>query len=168
MTQRFLITGLPRSRTAWFSTVAGALHEPIAQQGYAAFRPKWKEGQGVSDSHAAAHLPAILTDLAPRTLIVQRPIAEVLASLGALFTGRVYYNADRLLNYVLMLQSRIDQCATSPLVRRVAYECLDDIDTLYQCFDWLGVNPANLEQAMHMQIVSSIDWNLQQIRMRAA
>ena len=96
MTGRFLITGLPRSRTAWLSVVADMMpgatceHEPLH------WLPRWEDvGQiwerstsrfaGVSDSGLAVHLAEVLARFAPRTVIVLRSISAVRGSLARIW-----------------------------------------------------------------------------------
>jgi len=98
MVSRFLITGLPRSRTAWLAalcnTVAGAVcwHEPCAraaswQMACAAWYRASPRFIGLSDPTLAVHLGAILKDHAPRVLWIDRPVADVEASLARLGFG---------------------------------------------------------------------------------
>ena len=148
MSKRFLITGLPRSRTAWLAVASGALHEPISLHG-PAWIADWQDGEGVSDSGAAPFLPFILKTVAPRTLIIERPRAEVVASLVAYF-GRpdLEGEIDALLDAPLRGLS-----VESPLIRRVDYHRLADLACVEDCLDWLGCErPKNLAQLSHMNI----------------
>jgi hypothetical protein len=159
---RFLITGLPRSRTAWLAVATGALHEPISRDGWALFCRRWADGTGVSDSGAAFHLPQIAAAYAPQVLIVERPYDDVVASLHRFCWGRVALDwaalAPRLAEAEAMLAGHHGKTL------RVAYEALNDIGVLRECFAHLGVpEPANLEQLMHMNIQSDLHWNVAQL-----
>ena len=156
---RFLITGLPRSRTAWFAVATGALHEPFSREGFSFF-PKWADG-GISDSGAGSVLGAIIHDFKPRTLVIDRPMGEVVISLrdyGVWFDG-----AEGLLGR-LYQALQYDH----PLIKRVAYDDLRDHRVMEGCMDWLGVKVPNLHQLMHMNIQSDLAWNLNLLRERAA
>src|SRR5215472_13650222 len=84
---RFLISGLPRSRSAWFAVATGALHEPISREGYRDF--VWPAGTGVADSGAGLWLAEIMDDFAPRVLIVERNVDEVIESIRRYVGSRV-------------------------------------------------------------------------------
>lgn len=163
MSGRFLITGLPRSRTAWWAVATGALHEPISQQGYDAF--DWKAGEGVSDAGAGMHLAKILADHACKTLIVERPMAEVIASLALFLEGRqVDWEFIRFkLNDLAEALQHDD-----PLIKRVRYDDLAIPGVVLSCVQWLGVKPRNLAQLMHMNIQTDLGYNLGLLRARAA
>jgi hypothetical protein len=161
---RFLITGLPRSRTAWWAVVTGALHEPISRRGR--LWP-WHDGEGFSDSGAAMHLDEILNLLAPRTLIVERPRAEVLASAWAYLAPLKLTDKEAFWRLLDHASANLD-AARSPLIKRVAYRDLGDIETVRACLDWLGVaEPRHLEQLLHMNIQSDLNWNRAQLRSAA-
>lgn len=164
---RFLITGLPRSRTAWFAVATEALHEPISREGWLPFMPKWKPNQGVSDGGAGMFLRDILATYSPRTLIIDRPLIEAARSFYAYAAPHVPLDGDRLITSLARLQDALAH-VSDPQVKRVPYHALNDIDVLHECFDWLGVNPRNLEQLMHMNIQSSMQWNLARFHERVA
>lgn len=95
MTARpFLISGLPRSRTAWASVLCTTqnsicYHEPCVKfkkwddlvDLYQRETPKFV---GVSDSSVVFLLPWILETIQPRTVIIERNVGEVKASLDRL------------------------------------------------------------------------------------
>src|ERR1700676_5601924 len=88
----FLITGLPRSRTAWLARVATiegwskCEHEPSIRLGsYDHLLAYWNAQPGpylgISDYHLSQILPNILKTVQSRTLIVGRDHDEVRTSL---------------------------------------------------------------------------------------
>lgn len=164
---RFLVTGLPRSRTAWFALATGALHEPISQQGYAEFAPKWRDGMGVSDAGAGMHLHAILSDLKPKTLIVERPCADVFASMITYCEGRFHLDRDALWGRLAMLEHALAE-TDHPLIKRVRYADLEVPGVALSCMKWLGVKPVNLAQMLHMRVESDLSFNLSLLKQRAA
>ena len=149
MYEPFFITGLPRSRTAWWAVVTGAIHEPKIIP---------KPWGGVSDSGLGIFLPGMIHSFRPRTLIVERPKADVMASLKA-YLRPVAMNWDN-------VSVQLDQLLTalsmeSPLIKRVAFKDLNDLETVRECLDHLHVpEPRNLEQMLHMVVNSSLDYNL--------
>lgn len=161
---RWLVTGLPRSRTAWFALATGAKHEPISHLGYRKFR--WADGTGVSDSGAALYLRDIVREVSPRTLIVERPVGEVITSFLAYAQG---VDVNRMV-LARSLHSMREQLAKveSPLIKRVAYRDLDDLTVMRACMAWLGVDPPNLEDLMHFNVQSQLSWNLEMLKKRAA
>lgn len=148
---RFWITGLPRSRTAWFAVAMRAagqscFHELTAEtRHFAELKARWTEGN--SDSACGLFADRILEEIGPRTLIVERPVEEVLGSLSAVF-GRdmgglrapLEHLADRL---------RLKH----PLIKRVRFADLEDRDALVEAAEWLA--PGSGEQVaslMNMKI----------------
>lgn len=134
--QRFLIAGTPRSRTAWLAalcnTVPGTIcyHEPIA------YHPTWQatarlwEGKnheriGISDSGFSFHIGALIAMYRPRILIVDRPEAEVYASLAAV--------GIPLCNYHKLVMDALEPWRDHSLVRSVPFDALADNFTLHGC-----------------------------------
>jgi hypothetical protein len=136
----FFITGLPRSRTAWLSAVcdgvpgAACFHEPLRRF------TRWEDaGQlwadhptatetkfaGISDSGLGFHAAEIIERWKPQTVIVERPIDDVLASLE-----RIGLPASR--RALTILQKRLASVADNPLVRRVDFDQLSDPDAALQ------------------------------------
>jgi len=93
---RFLITGLPRSRTAWFTAAAhivpGAIcrHEPlICLQPGLSLSSLWDlpryEHVGASDSVLSLHLPQLFDEMPDlRVLVIERDIKAIEASIARL------------------------------------------------------------------------------------
>ena len=87
MSTPFFITGLPRSRTAWFSVATSTPesvchHEPTAWlSDWPELVRLWTESKfryvGISDSGLGMLLPSILDELRPRTLIIRRSVDQV-------------------------------------------------------------------------------------------
>ena len=141
MSVPFLITGLPRSRTAWMARAASipgrsfCVHEPLC------WLPRWDwvfkdiwgydhpfDFFGVSDHGFGFHLPAIMERLAPRTLIIERPIAEVEASWERLTRQSAGRFCEVLAEYLAFEHTQI---------KRVAYADLGDTDAVVACLEWL-------------------------------
>jgi len=167
MSGRFMITGLPRSRTAWFAVATGALHEPIARDGLEAFAPDWEPRVGVSDSAAGIWLPRIIAEFEPQVLVVERPFEDVVTSLDRYVA--VTHRLDWRRVSVALKALEATLAYDHPSILRVRYDDLCHIETLYECFAWLRVNPpTNLDQLMHMHIESSLAWNLAKLAEKAA
>lgn len=166
MTKPFLITGLPRSRTAWFSVLAAATqtgvcsHEPTQHgQWYDVCSGIWNfstaEHTGISDSALGFNIHEILRDFKPRTLIVVRDHEDVLRSLAKQGITGVE-------TYVTKLAGRFLGVAHNPLVKFVEYEDLNDLDKVLECLDWLMPGGVGHEHAAHwvmpLNIQKKIDW----------
>lgn len=134
----FLITGLPRSRTAWFAavanTVTGAIchHEPMER--YPTWRDcldLWRDRDrkwvGISDSALGFHLREILADHKPRTLIVKRDLQQVVGSLEAIGVGGDMHR------FCSVLNARMIAAQGHPLVKTVAFEMLSDPAVVRSC-----------------------------------
>ncbi len=120
----FLITGLPRSRTAWLAAAASAdasicWHEPTAwlDRWQGAF-DIWRDGThahvGISDSGLGFHLPEIIERASPRVLVIERDMAEVEA-----FGVRQGYPRT---NYLELLKGAL--AYDHPLIERVPFAAL--------------------------------------------
>lgn len=165
----FLITGLPRSRTAWMSIVASmgpasiCFHEPMLALG------SWREAKklwaddaykfvGISDSGAGFHLAEIMRDIRPRTLIIERLRADVDVSLRIL--------SDVQTNYCDLLSARLEEFKSHPLVKVVAFADLTDTSTVMECLDWLmpslTFDRRKIDQMQAMNIAVDMDrvWRL--------
>jgi hypothetical protein len=136
----FLIVGLPRSRTAWIAKAATVhprsvcYHEPLRwlDRWDDLFTVIWNgrdhaEFVGVSDHGFGFFLPEIMQRRAPRTLIIERPIAEVEASLR--HKGIEPGNFCQLLSESLVYEH--------PRIRRVAYADLENTGVVMNCLEWL-------------------------------
>lgn len=133
MPNRFFITGLPRSRTAWMAAFMSAgnsfcLHEPRN------WTSVWQGNgagvhAGISDSGLGFQLENIIDTYAPRILIIDRPIAEVEASLAALNTGLPRTNFCEILHKSL---SKFNTGEKN--IMRVPYHLLSDMRTVQKVF----------------------------------
>lgn len=155
MNRKFLITGLPRSRTAWFSVAmrgkhSYCLHEPTADaQSYDDLLDMWShpnwEYQGVSDSALGYWLPRIMRDLEPKVLIVERPVDEVIASLERM----VGYSVADWRPRIADLKAQLDGVGSHPLIKRVDYRLLREPAVMMDCAEWLV--PGHGPQALSLQ-----------------
>ena len=138
----FLITGLPRSRTAWLSALCCAMPGAICYHEPVSWHPSWQAclslwdrdrpaaiGVGISDSGLGFHLGRIIKHYSPRVLVVDRPKAEVEASLMAIGIA-----APR---YCDLLLDRINAAANSPCVMRASFARLQDSNMVLKCLRWL-------------------------------
>ena len=149
MTQPFLITGLPRSRTAWWSVVASTpfsvcLHEPAKEcSSFKQLKALWLSlpvYRGISDSGIAHQLPRIMKEIEPRTLIVDRDPSAVLASFRR-YWGKPF-DEERVQRVLAGAYVALKAHHSHPLVKVVKFEALNDYDTAQECFKWLmPVNP---------------------------
>jgi len=157
----FIITGLPRSRTAWLAAVAttqpGAIchHEPSAAWGH--WTPVfdlWEQSKylytGVSDSVMGFHLGEVFEAYPDvPVLIVERDIDEVqvsLSNLGGLAAT----------NYCALLQSALEPFRCHQNVARVDYDALGDSDVVALCLRHLLPNAAidvgKIETLQHFNV----------------
>lgn len=165
----YLITGLPRTRTAWMSIAASmgpasiCFHEPMSESGsWRKAAELWQSETfkyiGIADSAFGFHLSEILHDIRPRTLVIERPQADVAASLGKLSTRQT--------NYCDLLAARIEEFKSHLLVKTISFSALRDNETVLECLDWLmpGLyfDRAKIEQLQNMNITVDMDrvWRL--------
>lgn len=120
---KYLITGLPRSRTAWMAQfMPNCVHEPITyMKKIEDIKTVYADHDGISDSGLGFWLDWILHNVAPRTLIIDRDLDEVEKSLAEMNLGLPATN------YCELLQEKLDEHAKHPLVLRVPYEALGNM-----------------------------------------
>lgn len=155
---RFWITGLPRSRTAWFAVAMrvaghGCFHELTAEaRTFAEFKERWTEGN--SDSACGLHVERILAEIAPRTLVIERPVEDVALSLARLYGPRP--------GLLALLESLRDALSIAhPLIKRVAFSDLSDPEALTEAAEWLAPGSGQA-------VASLADMNIQVTGARAA
>ena len=140
LTNPVLITGLPRSRTAWLSIAASmmgnaiCLHEPVRdcatwQESLGTWRRSGYAYSGISDHAMGFHLPHILCEYKPNTLVIHRRQTDVYSSLRGIGVDAP--------GYLEVLSARIGRCLRHPLVMQVDYDELRDPHTLMDCLEWL-------------------------------
>lgn len=126
--QRFLIAGLPRSRTAWLSVFATTgdsicYHDPLVgmsdvKELEAVYQSEFYKFVGVCDTGAGFFLDWILPTLAPRTLIIERDPKEVRDSMTALGLTVTQQQVN-------ILADKLREFKEHPLVMWVPYEALN-------------------------------------------
>ena len=162
----FLITGLPRSKTAWMSvvasTVSGAIcyHEPMSHmKSWECCFELWKKSPyrhtGVSDSHLGFHLKRIVQQASPRVLVILRDEREVEASLESLGFPKS--------NYCSLLRQGIDAFLAEPNadVAVARFEGLQDPNMVVRCLEHLmpGCHPqmTRIREFMSMNVQADMD-----------
>jgi hypothetical protein len=142
MSNPFWITGLPRSRTAWFAVAmrgprSSCAHELTATcQSLVELKSRWLYGsaaeyRGNSDSACGLNIERIMADIRPRTLIIRRPIGEVMDSLSR-FMG---YDLKPIAGQMERLDDALD--FKHALIKAVAYKDLTDRECLSNAVEWL-------------------------------
>jgi len=171
MSGRYLITGLPRSRTAWFAVAtsgpeSACFHEPTPHlDSFEALAEFWHSSvgisMGISDSSLAFQIERILDELGPRTLIIERPKADVIRSFENYWQqssreSRAYYS-----RYCDLALAWLDYAKHHELCRSVPYDALDDFETVVACLEWLLPDEEfpDIRQLMRLNIQSRRDYN---------
>jgi len=120
----YFITGLHRSRTAWMAAYLDCIHEPIKYMNQLSDLDMYFDKYGgISDSSLSFWIDDIISIYEPKTVIIERDIDDVKQSLKRLFPG--------IPDNPLMekLKEKMDS-VESPLILRVKYEELNDINTM--------------------------------------
>lgn len=164
---------MPRCKTAWFSVVMSTLnsvcyHEPSSGlQSFEALMDFWKPVPGlhvgISDSALTLQLDRILETVKPRTLLIERPIPEVLASFRKYLKGApLMFDYDSGRAYLGEIAEVIEKFRGHSLVRTVSFDDLRDHDTTLDVIRWLapGVEIMDLRQLMHMNIQADLGYVL--------
>ena len=162
---RFLITGLPRSRGAWLSAVANmsagveCFHEPCAEMdGWQDIRHIWTERDhrdpqyvGISDSMLGFHLPEILDKYSPQVLIIDRDIDEVHASLARMGIPQT--------RYCELLKERLDAIDDRRVVRVPFHDMRSPrvvMTVLQHLIPYTRIQPGKVFEMMHLNIQEDI------------
>jgi len=171
----FLITGLPRSRTAWLAAAAMndhsiCYHEPLQyfDRWDDVFTRIWGVRPdngvryiGVSDHALGFHLAAIMRRAAPRTLIVERPIADVKVSLARCGLQGT--------NFCALLQEAL--AFKHPNILRVSFAALESSDVVARCLAHLMpsavISRARIEALQPLNIQANVALSLQAAAARA-
>lgn len=136
----YLITGLPRSRTAWFaavcSTVDGSIcyHEPSADyRTWQAAASLWDSARqkwcGISDSGFSFKIREIIDQWHPQVLIIERPAGEVLTSLEGIGIRRS--------NICDLMHERLDAVSAADGAMRVNFADLTNNHVVAGCLEHL-------------------------------
>lgn len=145
------------------------VHEPAVDPNgdFEGAKRIWRSGDGkvgISDSTLGLHLSRIVTEIAPRTLVIDRPVDEVVRSYanysGASERGVAFHHAERLADLKLALM------VEHPLIKRVNFDDLENVAVVRDCLDWLGVNGAMADQMMGMNV--QVDYGKMLTKLRAA
>lgn len=158
----FIVTGLPRSRTAWFAAAltgdqSCCVHEPSVCHGsYEEFRgwlatPK-PYHIGASDHALGFVADRLIRDLQCKVLIIERPFGEALASFERFMTG-VPFDLMRAISFMEQLQRALD-ALKGPLVKRVPFHTLNDPAVVSRALRWVvpGIDLTGLDHAMQINI----------------
>ena len=142
MNRPFLITGLPRSRTAWLTALANTVtdaichHEPTAEWAswtvcFTAWKTQPHPFVGFADHALGFHLPEIVRDIAPRVLIVDRDVTGVERALARVLPG---LDTRRFLD---VLHDRLRAARGLPGVKVVPYAALRHFTAAMDCLTHL-------------------------------
>jgi hypothetical protein len=170
----FLITSLPHSRTAWLSVLFSS-GESICQYETISdldtvddLRGIWERDThryaGAADCALAWFLPWIMGNIAPRTLIVDRPVVEVDAALDRMGFART--------DYCMQQMEQLRKYRQHPLVRWIGYDELDDEQAMRAATEHLtpgahfDVDRFNLLKRMHIEV--DIDKTFAKVQSRKA
>lgn len=116
---------------------------------------------GVSDSALGFHLGAILEAVQPRTLLIQRPVSDVVDSLR----HRLGYTVADWHHNLCVLDRALNTGVGHPLVKTVGYDDLKDPTVLADAIDWLvpGHSPIAIE-LKHMNVQADVAYSVEVAR----
>lgn len=176
MTQPFLVTGLPRSRTAWLAalvnTVPGAFctHEPTQDwpawgDCFAAWRDGMHAYTGFSDHALGFHLPEIVRGAAPRVLVIERDAASVERALARLLPGMPTAR------FLALLSDRLRAARGLPGVKIVPYAALRHCSAAMDCLQHLlpgaAIDPGKVRALLHLNVQADIGRKVEMAPQRA-
>lgn len=140
-------------------------HEPSSRlQSFEALVGFWKPVSGlyvgVADSALTLQLDRILETIAPRTLLIERPIPQVLLSFRKyLKDSPLMFDYDSGRAYLGEIAERMEQFRNHALVRTVSFDDLRDQDVTLELIRWLapGIAIMDLRQLMQMNIQVNLE-----------
>jgi hypothetical protein len=114
---------------------------------------KWPDNSGISDAALGFQLKRIVREIGPRTLIVERDIDDVMGSFLK-YMADVPIRLRVLEDHLKLLQDRLEQVHSDPLVRRIRYESLSDLNAVKWAMAWLkpGVDTSRASDVMRMNV----------------
>lgn len=168
---RYLITGLPRSRTAWFSVVMNCAgtscrHEITREiKSFEDLKAKWPDGTGLSDAALGFQLRRIVDEIGPRALVIERDLEDVMASFLKYMTG-VPVNLRVLEEHLTLLSNRLNEVQNPEFVRRLRFESLDDPNAIKWAMNWLApeCDKSMIVDVMRMNVQVRPDLAAQELR----
>lgn len=150
MANKFFVCALPRSRTAWFAVATSThrsicYHEPTAQTScFEDIVSLWNADAGISvgisDSGLALQVGRILRAVKPRTLMIRRPVCEVVDSLNAYLGPMPKFDYSRATQWLEECDEALEKQAGNPLVKAVSFRDLDDPCVMDDAMSWLLPN----------------------------
>jgi hypothetical protein len=177
MSEPFIITGLPRSRTAWLAALCNTVPEAICYHEPLATMPRWDgvvgllrdaryRYAGASDSGLGFHLSELMAVLRPRVLIVSRGREDVAASLRAILPGG---GVER---FLAVLAGRLDPLRDDPAVMVVDFAALSRVRTVCACLRHLmpeaTICPSKVEEFGRLNVQACTDQVIEAARVSAA
>lgn len=174
MSTPFLITGIPRSRTAWFSVVTTTpksicYHEPTSSlDSFEALRDLWADDRfpyvGVSDSSLVMQLGRILQEVEPRVLIIDRAPEEAARSFDCYMSGSG--RNFRPHPICVALHEELQRYRAHPSVFWLDYDAVSDIEAVAEAIAWIipDVTFPKLEELMHMNVQADRDWVIEKAK----
>ena len=151
MNSKFMITGLPRSRTAWWSVMASTpvsvcTHEPVKiSTCFADLLSFWADPNhqfaGISDSSLYMQLDRILNQVQPQMLVILRDPGQVMESLRRCFarpkSGATLLDEDTLFKRISEAHHRLTRVANHALVKTVQFDDLNHEGVVASCLEWI-------------------------------
>lgn len=166
---KFFITGLPRSRTAWMSVFLSGgnticYHDACENLSDIKhiddmYRSDFYKHVGISDSGLGFFLPYILEHVKPRTLIIERDPADVIESLKKISMLDT--------NFIELLHQELLKAKGHPLVMWVPFESLDSKRVMQKIF-W-HLMPGEPFDEVHYDLMSkmNIQCDIEKVMKRA-
>jgi hypothetical protein len=159
----YLITGLPRSRTAWLATVCNAATNTICYHEPTRNWTSWRQIASIYDDDATAGVADSLLALYVEQLCSMYPTLRVLAVLrpieqvrDALDEIKAYHEG-----YNNALGVALSKIATHSSVLCVNYDNLDDINIVITCLEYIiphvEIHYHKLEELMYLNVQQTAD-----------
>jgi hypothetical protein len=164
----FLVTGLPRTRSAWLASVLTddgdrcCFHEPCGTfETYEGFRD-WLVSPndfhvGAADQAIGFVAARLIRDIQPRILVVERPFGEAAQSFERYMAG-IKIDHVAVIEFMMNLQACLDELS-GPLVYRIKYRDMGSPKCLKAALRWLvpGIDLEGVEAAMNVNIQADRD-----------
>ena len=128
-----IITGLPRSRTAWLSAFFDVEHEPIRSRQAAATIKEYGNQAGIIIDTAAPMFSEMLTSAWPHAkwVYIDRNVGEVRKSLRVIMPA-IRRNED---SVIARLVSELTTCRQNHPGLEIAFDRMDDPDVMRQVWE---------------------------------
>lgn len=156
----FIVTGLPRSRTAWFAALFTALGKPCSHEltkdcnSLSDFKSRLKLA-GTADSGVVL----IKRTVNVPTVVIHRPVKHVVESLGVTDKKQIQFFEDMETNSLSISGLHVTYCDIDERIHEIISHCVGDLGDYYTV---KMMQSFNIQRTNHNYSIT--DWALNLVK----